>query len=323
MVAVGTATTSCPTTMVSEPTSPTSVLRSATSSSYFRTRRPRHYGLVARVLRRRGGWLRAVRTRCSLRATPYQLSALFTRRTSVTPSTFAWSYLNSMVSAPRLLSMTYPDDVSDLRTGAAPSALSTTLSPTDYPIVIDTGASISVSPNLSDFVDGVSEAHVQDLKGLNHTTKVCGMGMVEWTVYDVRDSIRTIRTMVFYVPDATIRLFSPQTYFHEGGETGHLHCDKDRAVLRLNDEFELIFPYNFETNLPFMLPATHMSMKSCACPKREKATVGLTYEDVTLFSDPDALMGLMTVADEANQNLTATQKELLQWHWKLGHCNFQ
>ena len=228
-----------------------------------------------------------------------------------------------MVSAPRLLSMTYPDDVSDLRTGAAPSALSTTLSPTDYPIVIDTGASISVSPNLSDFVDGVSEAHVQDLKGLNHTTKVCGMGMVEWTVYDVRDSIRTIRTMAFYVPDATIRLFSPQTYFHEGGETGHLHCDKDRAVLRLNDEFELIFPYNFETNLPFMLPATHMSMKSCACPKREKATVGLTYEDVTLFSDPDALMGLMTVADEANQNLTATQKELLQWHWKLGHCNFQ
>jgi hypothetical protein len=34
-------------------------------------------------------------------------------------------------------------------------------------------------------------------------------------------------------------------------------------------------------------------------------------------------MGLMAVADKANQNLTATQKELLQWCWKLGHCSFQ
>ncbi|KAI2505066.1 hypothetical protein MHU86_9342 [Fragilaria crotonensis] len=32
----------------------------------------------------------------------------------------------------------------------------------------------------------------------------------------------------------------------------------------------------------------------------------------------------MTVADKANQNLTAAQKELLHWHdWKLGQCNFQ
>jgi len=31
----------------------------------------------------------------------------------------------------------------------------------------------------------------------------------------------------------------------------------------------------------------------------------------------------MSVADETNQNLTKAQKELLQWHWKLGHLRFQ
>ena len=31
----------------------------------------------------------------------------------------------------------------------------------------------------------------------------------------------------------------------------------------------------------------------------------------------------MSVADESNQNLTSVQKELLLWHWKLGHANLQ
>jgi hypothetical protein len=34
-------------------------------------------------------------------------------------------------------------------------------------------------------------------------------------------------------------------------------------------------------------------------------------------------MGMVTVSNKVNQNLTATQKERLQWHWKLGYCNFQ
>ena len=31
----------------------------------------------------------------------------------------------------------------------------------------------------------------------------------------------------------------------------------------------------------------------------------------------------MSVAHDMNQNLTAPQRELLTWHWKLGHANFQ
>ena len=51
--------------------------------------------------------------------------------------------------------------------------------------------------------------------------------------------------------------------------------------------------------------------------------VGMDGTDINLFSSPDELFDLMSVADETNQNLSAAQKELLQWHWKLGHCNFQ
>jgi hypothetical protein len=35
------------------------------------------------------------------------------------------------------------------------------------------------------------------------------------------------------------------------------------------------------------------------------------------------LSSFLSIADETNQNLTASQKELLLWHWKLGHADFQ
>ena len=78
-----------------------------------------------------------------------------------------------------------------------------------YPIVIDTGASVSVTPNASDFVGGFAIDNLPDLQEVNHISKVAGTGLVEWSIYDVHGRIRKIRTRTFYVPDATIQLFSP------------------------------------------------------------------------------------------------------------------
>ena len=39
--------------------------------------------------------------------------------------------------------------------------------------------------------------------------------------------------------------------------------------------------------------------------------------------DFKALMSAVCVTNEANQNLTPSQKELLQWYFRLGHIGFQ
>ena len=39
--------------------------------------------------------------------------------------------------------------------------------------------------------------------------------------------------------------------------------------------------------------------------------------------DSKALKNAVCVTNEANQNLTPSQKELLRWHFKLGHIGFQ
>jgi GAG-pre-integrase domain len=47
---------------------------------------------------------------------------------------------------------------------------------------------------------------------------------------------------------------------------------------------------------------------------------GFSLSDHALFSDHHKI--LTSVADETNQNLNGPQKELLLWHHKLGHINF-
>ena len=50
--------------------------------------------------------------------------------------------------------------------------------PSDVPIVIDTGASISLTPHLTDFTRTLQSANVMELKGLSLTTEVMGCGPI-------------------------------------------------------------------------------------------------------------------------------------------------
>jgi len=116
-----------------------------------------------------------------------------------------------------------------------------------------------------------------------------------------------IKTEAYYVPDTAIRLFSPQNYFQEQ-QAGELWCNARQTILTLADGSKLEFLYNPGSNLPLMLPDV-------------QTPVGFTFKDKATFS----VLGdqaFMSVANEVNQNIMASQKELLKWHWKLGHANF-
>ena len=177
------------------------------------------------------------------------------------------------------------------------------------PIVIDTGASLSLTPHLNDFVGPLTAPKIRNLNGLSGQTSVKGVGTVEWTVIDVFGVKNTIRTVAYYVPDARIRLFSPQTYFQEQ-RGGRLVAAARRITLELADGSSLEFPYQGGSNLPLMLPS-------------EPLTAGLTYSDCDFMSKPTLLPAFMTTVHHTNQNLSANERELLLWHQRLGHANFR
>jgi hypothetical protein len=172
------------------------------------------------------------------------------------------------------------------------------------PIVIDTGASVSVTPVLADFIGPLRPCVTANLKGLSGSTEVIGEGTVNWLVRDMFRNKRKIQTTAYYVPDASIRLFSPQTYFKEK-KAGSLLITHDRTTLTLKDGSRMDFPYQ-ENNLPLMLTDNHFTTKAL--------TVGLMFEDATV-------MATLDVTDEMNQNFTAPQRELMLWHQKWAHCD--
>ena len=152
------------------------------------------------------------------------------------------------------------------------------------PIVIDTGASISLTANYNDFVGPIHPATITELQGLSHTTKVHGIGKVEWTVRDMFGATRTIKTEAYYVPDATVCLSSPQTYFQEQ-QKGHLTLDHSSTTLQLHSGSTLQFPYNTNSNLLVMLPAL---------PNH----IGLTFDDACTLGDGHSVHNYMSVDDK-------------------------
>ena len=188
------------------------------------------------------------------------------------------------------------------------------IDPARYPICIDSGASVSITPNPTDFVNGIHPTTLVDLKGLEGLTRVHGEGIVEWRIFDLFNTVRVIRTKAYFVPGVTIRLFSPQTYFKEGN-SGSYYMSHDGSTLTLHDGTALVFPYNRDMNLPLMLPSIGES----------QANPCLTRLDLSVLAAIPGTESLAhsTVADETNQNITRAQKELLLWHWRFGHCGFQ
>ena len=77
------------------------------------------------------------------------------------------------------------------------------------PIVIDSGASTSVTPFREDFVDHIIRLDNQKVDGITEEAVIEGVGPVEWTAFDDFGNKGVIRTICFYMPKAKIRLFSP------------------------------------------------------------------------------------------------------------------
>ena len=82
--------------------------------------------------------------------------------------------------------------------------------PGELPIVINTGASSSITPILLDFTGPVGPCCTEALGSLTEVkTKIDGEGPVAWEIEDMNGVTKTINTTAYYVALAMIRIFSP------------------------------------------------------------------------------------------------------------------
>jgi hypothetical protein len=123
-----------------------------------------------------------------------------------------------------------------------------------------------------------------------------GTGSVSWTCTADYGLEIEVCMHAYYVPKSAARLLSPQPLFNKKtGIFGKFSGDEDSFSIYLNENSAISTSYNAHSGLP---------IANAYCGTKVQPSVNLT------------------ILDEENQNLTAGQKLLLEWHYKFGHLNF-
>ena len=184
-----------------------------------------------------------------------------------------------------------------------------------FPLVFDSGASLSLTPVKGDFIGPIHPCAHPGLQQLTSTVDVMGIGTAQWTVNDVFGTTTVIETTTLYVPQAEIRLLSPQAWFKEM-QDGSLLIDSKGFTLTPPScpTMPMHWPYDARTNLPSVFVA--------ASSKDSFAWSSLPSDEFIIHQMSDAA-AFLTLLDQENANLGAAAKELLGWHWKLGHLGLR
>ncbi|EEC45027.1 predicted protein [Phaeodactylum tricornutum CCAP 1055/1] len=177
--------------------------------------------------------------------------------------------------------------------------------PDSFPVIWDTGASLSISHEAGDFVSEVRPPPTPlVLKGLAKGLNIVGVGTVEWLVLS-QDGMPCLLCLDAYlVPLAGQRLLCPQSYIQQQqhllpSDPGKFVVDCDGMSLVGAGDNTVRVPFQTSNNLPLCM-------------------AWLPSGSPSLVAELN-----LCVTNAQNQNLSLAQKELLCWHYRLGHLHFE
>lgn len=179
----------------------------------------------------------------------------------------------------------------------------------DAPLIVDSGASCCITPHKEDFTSYVpSKVKVKDLSGVN---KVAGEGLISWKVVDRFGAEHELELKAYHMPGASVRLLSPQSVFNTiKGSDGHQNALKYTLCIP-SEAGDIILDANYgRANLP-LLQMSSSSTSQCL------------WSSMFAFSatnKQDQNSWARGITHAWNLNLTAAQKELLLWHFRLSHA---
>lgn len=188
-----------------------------------------------------------------------------------------------------------------------------------FRIICDSGASLTCIGNKEEFVQLVERSTPTELKGIASGLAIKGEGTVRYNVRDDTGQTIELEANAYWVPQLeSMRLLAPQSLRTAQGNMVTIIChgtlpngEPSFAELQVRNKGvdwhstsplqRLTIPYDPKSNLP--------ELKGSIPANEEKQVM--------------ALSGILQVTDDANRNLTGAQKELLKWHYRLGHVGFQ
>jgi hypothetical protein len=142
------------------------------------------------------------------------------------------------------------------------------------------------------------------IKDLSSSNNVAGEGIICWNLKDVHGSTIQVELKGYHMPNAEVRLLSPQVLIKTVG--GRSLQTKKGVELMLDNGVNLFAQYCLHSNLP-LLPLADPS-EDIRCFWWSKA-FGFTTSE---FREINAIK--LALLNDNNTNLSQPQKEVLLWH---------
>lgn len=155
-------------------------------------------------------------------------------------------------------------------------------------------------------------------------------GKARWLIEDFHGITRQLITTAYDVPKATIGLYSPEVYIDENPTTLSLFLDSSGISLTLTCGTIFRFSLQSGNNLSIMLTQKALQ-KSCIAPHvlhKNPIINPLTFLCSATYAvfKTGAIFHFVrspSVLNSPSVSLSQEQRELLFWHYQLGHINIK
>jgi hypothetical protein len=168
----------------------------------------------------------------------------------------------------------------------------------DMLLILDSGSSIAVTFDKSDFTSEIHPFQHSKIKGVAGGLAIKGIGTIQWTMLDSNNKLCHLELEALYVPDSPVCLLPPQQLSSENDHAQN-RAWIGSACKVFYDNHVIEFSYDLSSNLPVKKLAP-------GCDK----FVAFCHE-----VDQDASFQLP-------QSLSKSQEKLLCLHYRYGHTSF-
>ena len=203
-----------------------------------------------------------------------------------------------------MLNKSHDDHISLQVALTAPARFTSTIGKENcFPIIWDSGASISITHCKDDFIS--FEKCNTTIRGVGNAKNVVkGRGQVLWSMHDSLGMLRHLKLNAYYIPSCKVRLISTTSLLDTYNDES-IQLTGNQLVLSgvpdKSDRAQINVPINHANNLP--------------------TSLGYRYD--TLQNGTKELLNVISTTHDLNNNLTAAEKEVLRWHCRLGHVSFR
>jgi hypothetical protein len=135
----------------------------------------------------------------------------------------------------------------------------TPISPDMVPLVIDSGASVTISPYLTDFIDVLRPVQNVAIQGIASGLQVQGIGTLQYKYYNDSGTLQTLTIHdALYVPKCTARLLCPRQLGQATGSPNDgFQCLVDKGILTYQGQITTV-SYEPLSKLPVLYTAPGM-----------------------------------------------------------------